>query len=91
MLPILLVDCKSPLDIKVHIYASWENTSFRISSVNKFTKFVKVVRPALVFSKIIIKLLYKTLYIFSLPSSSHQELEHHDQENALKVVEKVGE
>lgn len=51
MLPILLVDCKSPLDIKVHIYASCENTSFLISSVNRCTKFVNVVRLVLVFSK----------------------------------------
>lgn len=47
----LLVDCKSPLDINVHIYASCENTSFRISSVNTCTKFVNVVRLVLVFSK----------------------------------------
>lgn len=49
----LLVDCKSPLDIKVHMYASCEKTSFRISSVNKFTKFVNVVRLVLVFSEIV--------------------------------------
>lgn len=54
ILPMLLDDCKSPLDIKVHIYASCENTSFRISSVNKCTRFVNVVRLVLVFSKNII-------------------------------------
>lgn len=47
----LFVDCRSPLDIKVHMYASCENTSFRMSSVNKCTKLVNVVRLMLVFSK----------------------------------------
>lgn len=77
------------------MYASCENTSFLISSVNKCTKFVNVVRLILVFSitNIYIYILKNVLYnpLIIHKYNLYQVLVHHDQENSLKVVETVEE